>query len=354
MSSYPPQKFLLDTRIDDEYEENETNNDNDNEKLFQEDNEDYFEDYINYLKNTSQNKDIKTSPTSEYIYKYNGLYDNKTITQEKYKEYYIVPYHITCAALGPFIQIFLKKRFNNTFIFFDFIPSDPELYFQTAIFHLNDIFMGYCDDKNLDLHFYKNNYKGHKIYNNKCFLFFDFSEIKIDNILITPFETIWLATYDEIINHQKINDNTIVPNVVDFFKKNLNFLTISDEKNKIYEYPTIVYHATTFDKSKFICIFGLSKSQTEYGDCFIFNDYNSAIKNFNGKNNIKGGLVRFAIFYKKLYIIRDNDGDYDKFNQDWSLKFDCLYKANLYNNIISSTWIFNNYSQQFAISYHEI
>ena len=258
---------------------------------------------------------------------------------------YIIPYHNFDENLdNPFIQImFLKNPLYETIDFIEFFLDEDRTKDQIvkkACNLLNDLLEGYCGISNLTSAFFKDNFKGQIIYKQNSYLFFDISSIDISNLFIRIQEMIWFGMADEILNHKKICGFSMYHTIQTFFKNHLYFLQLTDaNKTIIYDFPVVCYTgAKTIEQTKFINIFGVSTSNTIYGeDLYMLTDYANSIKN---KNH---GIVRFAFFTKKM----TNDiCEYT--NPD--IKTDTY----LCWNDNSPEWYFKNFLQQIPLTYHQI
>lgn len=199
----------------------------------------------------------------------------------------------------------------------------------------------------------KSIYKGNFIDKNNLYMFFDISNLNIDNFYISTNDTIWFLTYDEIINHNKICNFNIDMEVVDFFNENSYFLNIRNTlTNEIYDYPIVVYTGNIIQKTKFQSIFGNVRSEKSMGNYYYFTTYNEAVKNslkVIESEIISGGIVRFCVFLKKIKHIINSDDYINK----WYEKYDSLFINNLNFNLDNyPCWVIKNYEQQYPLSYH--
>jgi hypothetical protein len=325
------------------------------------------------------NNNILFNYNQEIKYEYKGLkLLNKNlndITKYKNLKYssniIFIPYHITKNEELPFIQIFLNKKTDNknNLEFLQFNYKDETIFKnEKSMFD----FMFYIMDKLIEnniSHNYNTNikelFKGYKVYDDRLYLFFDVSNINIDNFYISNNDLLWFCSYDEIINHNKICNFLIDKNVVNFFNHNIDFLQIINiSTQEIYDYPNILYTGNTIQKSKFENIFGNVKQENCFGDYYNFTTYNEAVKNSlkkltsieENENYVGGGIVRYAVFLKEInYIIDDNSfNNFEKIN-NWNIKYDSLfinYKNLKFNIVNYPCWIIKSYTQQYPLTYH--
>jgi len=312
----------------------------------------------------------------EIKYEYKGLKllnkDLNNITKYKNLKYssniIFIPYHIIKNEESPFIQIFLNKIKNNIeFLQFD---CKDETIFQNekSMFDFMFSIMDELIENNISVNYntnIKELFKGYKIYENKLYLFFDVSNINIDNFYISNNDLLWFCSYDEIINHNKNCNFLIDKNVVNFFNYNIDFLQINNiSTQEVYDYPNILYTGNTIQKSKFENIFGNVKQENFFGDYYNFTTYNEAVKNSlkkltsieENENYVGGGIVRYAVFLKEIkYIIDDNSvNSFEKIN-NWNIKYDSLfinYKNSKFNIVNYPCWIIKSYTQQYPLTYH--
>ena len=320
------------------------------------------------------NNNILFKYNQEIKYEYKGLNllnkDLNNITKYKnlISNIVFIPYHIIKNEELPFIQIFLNKIKNNLeFLQFD---CKDETIFQNekSIFDFMFYIMDKLIENNITVNYntnIKELFKGYKIYDNQLYLFFDVSNINIDNFYISNNDSLWFCSYDEIINHNKICNFLIDKNVIHFFNYNIDFLQIiNTSTQEIYDYPNILYTGNTIQKSKFENIFGNVKQENFFGDYYNFTTYNEAVKNSlkkltgieENENYVGGGIVRYAVFLKEInYIIDDNSlNNFEKIN-NWNIKYDSLfinYKNSKFNIVNYPCWIIKCYTQQYPLTYH--
>lgn len=302
-----------------------------------------------YVENETKNQEYK----GLYLLEKKGLDENST------ENIFIVPYHIKTVESFSFIQIMLNKTiFNNTenISFLSFKNNDKKIT-ETKNYAFNVFEQTIKKYFQKDYFLVENNYKGYKNYQNNTFIFFDISNLNIDNYFIKRNDVIWFAVYDEIINYKKICNFKIDNFVVNFFRENIDFLNILDLKtNENYDYPIIAYTGNNIQKIKFENVFGTVKTQQYFGDYYYFTTYNEAIKETLRKitqtnANFKGGIARFVLFLKKTkYILTDND-----YVENWDNKYDTLYVNNKnYKMYSNPCWVAKKYEQQYPLSYHII
>ena len=295
---------------------------------------------------------------NSHIYKYNILsFLKQTQINLPILEYNIVPYHISCGQSIPFLQFLLEKTIgSNIMSFLSFIPSCCNNFLEESIFYISSILKNYCGN-NLFYDFFIKNYSGYMVYNNKCYIFFDISSINIDTLLVEAPEKIWNVTVDEIIIQHNICNIPIDNEVVDFFTVNADARKLTNEFGYDYDFPSVVYTANTVEKTKFENVFGNVRKNIGDSLYYIFYSYDLAIKEIteyneglliNNRSNYNYGLVRYCLFYKKMYAL-DEKQTLNDIKGEMFLKYDVLYKS---VNMDSYMYIVNNYKQQIPISRH--
>ena len=200
--------------------------------------------------------------------------------------------------------------------------------------------------------------------NGDIYLFYDISDINIENLYIGQNSTIWFCVRDEIIKHNKICNFDINTEVIRFFEYNTHLLCLADINGDIYEYPNILYSGNYFERIKFEAVFCNQREETEYGNFYCFTDFKNSV--IDGlftkdrkplvKNNriytcsddgkyIVGGIVRYAVFCENITI------ENDKTNIEFS---DNNNVNSIYVNKNKPIWIVKEYRQIIPLSYHKI
>jgi hypothetical protein len=204
---------------------------------------------------------------------------------------------------------------------------------------------------------------------------------------------IWSVLLDEIINKSHVCNIKIDLNVIDFFNENIDFSLLKDENEKIYEIPSVVYVGKEVSKINFTYIFGVSKPDSNllFGSYYYFTDFKNAIKQggwceIKNDKNIKGGIVRFALFTGSTKVVLNNISDsidesdiksrlistknsnnlYENltlritdYNGKWAKKYDSIYVGEIEldnGEKMKNTpiYVVKNYEQHIPLSYHFI
>jgi hypothetical protein len=163
-------------------------------------------------------------------------------------------------------------------------------------------------------------------FDSNLYLFFDITECNIE-IDETNSSNLKFGLIDEILNHKKICNIKISPEVTNLFLKNESINYLLNEDYECYEIPIVGYvEKQTENMLKFTSIFGESARDklALFGPYFYFTNYENAIK----KCGKKGGIVRFALFTGITKFVSNFPND----NIDKSIIKNELLKVNYENN----------------------
>jgi hypothetical protein len=281
--------------------------------------------------------------------KYGGLERLHEGIENNSNKCYIIPYHIFDNGTdNPLIQImFMKNILYETMYFIEiehFLDemknkSQKEILKKSCDF-MNGLLEGYCGNQNLSSEFFEGVFKGHAMYKYNTYLFFDISSIDISNLFISFEEMIWFGMTDEILNHKKICGVNIHHSITSFFKNHPYFLHLIQNET-ICDFPIVCYSGEkTMNKTKFVNIFGVTSSDTQFGDLYMLTDYESSSSIKHGNQ----GIVRFALFTKKM-VETDNNCKFE-----FSEEIETFYQ--LKDN--RQEWYFKSFTQQIPLTYHQI
>jgi len=326
-------------------------------------------------------------------YKYSGL-DNLEKVQDvlkskiEIKKIYICGYRVNNNEMYPFLDFLLKNDFETKQLVFPFVePSDLSIDNISKIKKkMNVIFYNTIYDDKCE-------YKGWYHYKNNIYLFFDFTNCKLIINNTHKSSIVWSVLVDEIINKKHVCNIKIDLDVIGFFNENIIFSILKDENEKIYEIPCVVYVGKEISKINFTYIFGVSKPDNNllFGSYYYFTDFKNAIKQggwseIKNDKNIKGGIVRFALFTGSTKVILNNVSDsideseiksqltstknpnnlYEDltlritdYDGKWIQKYDSVYVGDIEldnGEKMKNTPIYvaKNYEQHIPISYHFI
>lgn len=300
--------------------------------------------------------------------------------------FYICSYRINNEHLYPFLDFLLQKDLINNMLSFPLL----KLIGSSLLSKIQNLqktqYLIHSTFSSIDLDD-KYEYKGFYYYKNNIYLFFDFTNCKLNINTIYKNSSIWPVLVDEIINTKHVCNIEINPLISDFLNKNMDFTILKDNCEKIYDIPSAVYVGKNIPKLHFTYVFGMSKPDNNllFGSYYYFTNYKNAIKQFIEENkNTKGGIVRFALFsgiskvvlnniyeaideskIKRELINKENNlyenlsiriTDYDG---KWSEKYDSIYVGDIEldnGEKFSNTpiYVVKNYEQQIPLSYHFI
>ena len=217
----------------------------------------------------------------------------------------------------PFLQYLLYKypsnikNINDTFVF-PFIK-----YKSGSIVNLAKKFTNNITGVPLTI-------KGFIEYKNEVYLFFDYHEDKdmiVENInLKKRDDKLWWCLIDEICNIKKVLNFPIHPSVYKTFYSNPALIYLKNNDNKRIETPIVGYYGNYYKFIPIVAALGSQNSirgQLNNNNLFYFSSfrkairygawsplyreriaYNKKVTDIDGKY-IKGGIVRFAIFFRK-------------------------------------------------------
>lgn len=260
------------------------------------------------------------------LYNYSGLkklkeIDNILKTNIKIEKICICAYKINNTKLYPFLNFLLKNDYVNNELIFPEYNSNTlsidiiEKTYEYLKSFLNNIIL----DNNFE-------YKGYHYYKNNIYLFFDFTNCKLQANNIYKKSIIWPALIDEIINKKNVCNIKINLAVIDFFNNNLDFTILKDKNNKIYEIPSIVYIGKEESKANFTYVFGASKPDDNelFGPYYYFTNFKNAFRQGTTNKNNKGGIIRFALFFESTKVILNNPCD-------------CIDESNIKNELLTNS-----------------
>jgi hypothetical protein len=329
------------------------------------------------------------------FYKYSGLdkldkLDDTLKSNSKVDNFYICGYRVNNNELYPFLDFLLKNDTNE--LLFPCLKTNGTL-LLSKIQNLSNI------KELLNLALYniiyddKYEYKGIYHYKNNIYIFFDFTNCKLIINNTHKNSIVWSVLVDEIINKKHICNIKVNSDVINFFNENMDFLFLKDENEKIYEIPSVVYVGKEISKINFTYIFGLSKPDSNllFGPYYYFTNFKNAIKQggwneVKNDKNIKGGIVRFALFTGSTKVILNKMSDsIDKseiktyltstnklnnlyenltlritdYDGKWAKKYDSIYVGDIEldnGEKMKNTpiYVVKKYEQHIPLSYHFI
>jgi len=189
-------------------------------------------------------------------------------------------------------------------------------------------------------------------------------------------QELWWTLIDEICNHQKVINFPIHPNVTNLFYKNPTLIYLRNAEKKRLEIPSVGYiggswtslpaiarsvDPNTPNIERFFGSFVYAVRHGGWTDNFkSLTVDGEEIANKKGEY-IQGGVVRFAIFLNKPYVVGVTDKDLEKYIKnpdDWRNNFQSLFfgKIKFKNKIHSENSHFKveTFAQQVPLSYHRL
>jgi hypothetical protein len=186
-------------------------------------------------------------------------------------------------------------------------------------------------------------------------LFFDLTENKVNLYDIYSNSSLWFGLINEIVNHKNICNIKISESVSNFFQENQDFCFLIDDKDCIYELPMVSFISTTEKKLNFTYTFGQTKEDKNQilGPYFYFKDYYTAFEEAGSliKDNMKMGLVRFAIFTGNVKYIENYPNDQV---DESEIKKQRLQDPNLDQNIERLTMRISDHDGKWAYKYDSV
>lgn len=218
----------------------------------------------------------------------------------------IFAYTVNNTGKYPFIQVLLINSNKETKLDFPFLSNC--VYSTRAEFIAN--IKQYLSNR---LHYTNNadqgiDFIGFYIYNNKLYVFLDFTECKLELYDIYSNNTNWLVLMDEIINHGHLCNIPINKKVYDFFRSNSDFCFLSNSNGLHYEVPTVGFVCKPEARLQFTYMFGNTKSNKNeiLGPFFYFTNYYKATIDAQDDTS---GIVRFALFMENTKYFENHPED---------------------------------------------
>ena len=235
------------------------------------------------------------------------------------------------------------------------------------------------------------------------YVFYKISNLSKETVFLKRDDEWWLTTVYEIINLKHVCNFKILENVTKFFLKNSRFIRLVKKNGKEVVSPYVLYNGDSESIVNYISVFGMKKASiySKFGPFYYFSNYNRAVRyggwgsNYYGltqeeiieakkKENkptnddgkyVKGGIVRFLIFYNNLKTFLNHPNDPDdksvavqkKIDRDdyikdtikisdvdgkWAENYDLCYATPFDKKYNSPTWTCKNIEQQLPLSYH--
>jgi hypothetical protein len=246
-----------------------------------------------------------------------------------YENVYMCAYDVNNEAKYPFQRFLLTNNiFNETLVF-------PQVKFLKGLSSIDIVnfakvnLFGLLLQDNFEKFDENLEFNGYFINDNDLYLFFDITNCKVQiNDIEKNTNTIWLALLDEILNQKHLCNMKIDDTVTKFFILNDDFCFLLDDNNCSYEIPIVSYVGKPESKLNFTYTFGqtMDNKTSILGPFYYFTDYVNAFEDAIKFNNIRQGLVRFAVFLGNTKYIENfqNDNIDDSEIQSQRLEDDTL------------------------------
>ena len=314
-------------------------------------------------------------PLNKKYYNYDGLGILETspiedINPFQIKEVHVCPYSVNTGGLYPFLEYVLVKN-KTVSEEDDELHEEKELNFLHFPFFFGLNIMKTCTQvlQIILKRMHEFDYKGYLLEDGNLYVFFDTSVEKQERAIYKDdYTNVHHCLMDEIINNSFIQQIPIGGSTREFFLDHLDLVFLKDMHDVKIEIPTVVYTGTTSKKMEFISVFGHTHSDADavLGSHYYFTSYKNAVKQseealteYKNKGNdttnntdVKGALVRFAIFLGKINVPSRLPCTCDE-TAEWMKDFDSFYLGKI-SKINEPIWVLNKYEQQTPLSYHKV
>jgi hypothetical protein len=255
-----------------------------------------------------------------------------------------VPFNVNICAytisneILPFLNFIMVNEFNSfTFPYF-FTPIN------SSIEEIREKILQ-CMSCHLQLNFNNDDYDkcidGYFEYNNTCYVFLNMSLLinKLNFSDVFNNSYLCLLLMDEIVNTRHIFGIPVSNEVTNFFLSNKEFIFLVDENKDLVEIPTVAYTRELENRMLFVTMFGKSVKDKHamFGPFHYFTDFENVMVNdlkTGDENEIvfgceplkteKYGIIRFALFFGDMKIIKINDyNDSSEIKQERLKDVDC-------------------------------
>jgi hypothetical protein len=297
------------------------------------------------------------NPVPPRYYDYKGKTQLKLDYKNELFEYCdinIIAYTINNEKKHPFQQFLLSKSVTSELIF-PKIPLFNKFNKHELIDYTKVCLFGFLSFENYETFSDLVKFDGFYEYNNNLYLFFNLTENKVNLYDIYRNSSLWFGLVDELVNHKHICNIKVDESVSNFFRENQEFCFLVDDKDNIYELPIVCFMSSTEKKLKYNYMFGQTKEDKNQilGPYFYFKDYYNAFEEAGNliKDNIKMGLVRFAIFTGNVKYIENYPNDPV---DESEIKQQRLQDTNLDQNIERLTMRISDHDGRWADNYDSV
>jgi hypothetical protein len=206
-------------------------------------------------------------------------------------------------------------------------------------------------------------YRGFVTFGNEKVLVYEWKGATSDSLDTGSISSRWWRVLScEIVNHRKMLSFPIREDVCDFFLENSEFLFLRDERDVVYETPSVGYYGSHHKNIAVTSVLGLRREgpTAMLGPYYYFGSYERAIHNAIRSSSRKpvevdgelitvddegrydkGGLVRFALFMGKTKVMMARDTD-DADQSEISIvlaESDSFVKKTMKIRDVDATWV---------------
>lgn len=280
-----------------------------------------------------------------------------------YKNCIICIYTVNNENKYPFLQfLFYKSFLTDTFSFLNYSNFDFNINIEDFIQSINGYILSFLNKKNIFSTFNKNDsidqkdiiFDGFLVEENNQYLFFNIQ--KLNDFIFS--KNLQLGLIDEIMNYEKLDDNEIDVDIVEFFQRNNDLMYLKNETDESYEIPIVAYIAKTKKKVEFTRMFGqVTNVDGILGNYYYFMNYETAKRREEEMISNKEygcGIIKFALFpgVMKTFLLKTFlNVNYlkdlsEQEMKDWIDLYDsCYYLENDEDPI----WVIKDFSQQIPL-----
>ena len=302
-----------------------------------------------------ENNEYNHVPPKYYSYRGKKLlsldYKHELI---EYNNINVFAYTINNEKKYPFQQILLAKSRNSELIF-PKIPLFNNFNKNGLVEYTKVRLFGFLSLENYEIFNELIKFDGFYEDNNNLYLFFDLTKNKIQLHEIYSNTSLWFGLINEIVNHKNICNIKINETVSNFFQENHDYCFLVDDKDNNYDLPVVCFISQQETKINYSYIFGQVKEDRNaiLGPYYYFKDYYNAFEEACSliKDNMKMGLVRFAIFTGSVKYIENYPND---LVDDSEIKKERLQDTNLDQNIERLTMRISDHDGIWADNYGSV
>jgi hypothetical protein len=272
--------------------------------------------------------------------------ESNTLNQIK-----IVAYEVNNNGISPFLQFLLFKDDFLPYFSLPFIPLNSNNTNSEQIINMAKIvFIGLNLTDNYESLAKNIVFDGFYEYNGEMFLFVNITKNKFNFYDIYSDSVVRLALVDEILNQKHVCNIPIDKTITDFFISNFECCVLKDHNNEDYEVPVVSYVGKPVSKLNFTYTFGETKQNKNaiLGPHYYFTNFENAFKEGMINDNNKYGVVRFAVFTKKIKYIENFVDDNIDESETKKMK---LHDENVDQNLERLTMRITDYDGKWTENY---